>query len=195
MSPQTFVFIGRSGCGKGTQSELLQKILKEKNPETEIFYLETGQEFRDFISADGYSNKLAKKVQEIGGLQPVFLAVWIWSNAIIRKLKPDQHLFVDGTPRKLSEAIVFTEAMKFYSRKPTVIYLDVSRTWSEDRLKDRHRSDDELSFVKTRLDWFDSDVMPAVDYFKTSSDVTFFDVDGERTIDEIHKDIVNKINW
>ncbi|MFZ2621189.1 MAG: nucleoside monophosphate kinase [Minisyncoccia bacterium] len=195
MSPQTFVFIGRSGCGKGTQADLLMKKLKEKQPDDFIFYLETGQKFRDFISASGYSNQLAKTIQDKGALQPSFLAVWIWSDILIEKLRKDDHLFIDGTPRKLGEAIIFFEALKFYSRKPNVIYINVSRTWSEERLSERHRSDDMFALVKKRLDWFDSEVMPAVEYFKDSLDVNFFDVNGERSIEDIHTDIVSKLKW
>jgi len=195
MSPQTFVFIGRSGCGKGTQADLLTKALKDKDSANEIFYLETGQKFRDFIASSGYSNDLARVIQEDGGLQPSFLSVWIWSDIMIQKVVANQHLVIDGTPRKLGEAIIFTEAMKFYSRKPVVIYMNVTRKWSEDRLAERHRSDDELALVKRRLDWFDTDVMPAVEYFSKNLDVNFLNIDGERSIEEIHKDIVQKLAW
>ncbi len=195
MNPQTIVFIGRSGCGKGTQSALLEKILKEKSPDTPIFYLETGQKFRDFTSSSGYSNELARTIQEKGGLQPSFLAVWIWSDILIKSLESNQHVLIDGTPRKLGEAIIFNEALKFYSRKPHIIYLNVSREWSENRLSERHRSDDELTQVKRRLDWFDSEVMPAVQYFEANLDVNFHAIDGERSVEEIHQDIVSKLNW
>lgn len=195
MDPQTFVFIGRSGCGKGTQAELLMKALNEKDNKNDIFYLETGQKFRDFIGAPGYSNDLARVIQENGGLQPSFLAVWIWSDIMIEKVVANQHLVIDGTPRKLGEALIFTDAMKFYSRKPNIIYMNVSRKWSEDRLAERHRSDDELATVKRRLDWFDTDVMPAVEYFSKNLDVNFLNIDGERSIDEIHTDIVEKLGW
>ena len=195
MPPQTFVLIGRSGCGKGTQAELLVKTLKEKDGPNEIFYLETGQKFREFITAPGYSNGLAKSIQDEGGLQPSFLSVWIWSEILVEKIKPNQHLVIDGTPRKLGEALIFTEAMKFYGRKPNVIYLNVSRQWSEDRLSERQRQDDATASIKRRLDWFDSDVMPAVEYFSNNLDVNFLNINGERTIDAIHSDIVTKLGW
>jgi adenylate kinase family enzyme len=195
MSPQTVVFIGRSGCGKGTQVRLLEEYLKKNGGKYPIYYLETGQKFRDFIASPGYSNELAKVIQDAGALQPSFLSVWIWSDILIKNLKEEQHLLIDGTPRKLGEAIIFTEAMKFYSRKPTIIYLNVSRKWSEDRLSERKRSDDEVALVKRRLDWFDSEVLPAVQYFQTNLDVEFLDVDGERSINLIHDDIVKKLNW
>src|SRR6185369_8914356 len=83
MQPQTFIFIGRSGCGKGTQAELLQKSLQEKEPNAQIFYLETGANFREFIKGEKYSNTLARKIMEEGGRQPDFLAVWMWSHVLL----------------------------------------------------------------------------------------------------------------
>ena len=101
---------------------------------------------------------------------------------------------MDGTPRKLGEAIIFTEALTFYGRKPKIIYLNVSRKWSEERLLGRGRVDDtSLETIKKRLDWFDTDVAPAVDYLRTNPNVEFFDINGERTIEDIHTDIIGQI--
>lgn len=193
MTPQTFVFIGRSGCGKGTQADLLAKRLAEVDAQSPVFYLETGQKFRDFTTKSGYSNSLAKAIQDEGALQPSFLAVWIWADILIEKLTGNEHLIIDGTPRKLGEAIIFSDAMKFFSRTPHIIYLNVSRKWSETRLSERHRSDDALATVKRRLDWFDTNVMPAVEYFSTNLDVHFHDVNGERSVEEIQKEIREKV--
>ena len=57
--PYTFIFMGQSGSGKGEQSTRLQKVLKEKFPEDELFYMETGPNFRKLIAGEKYSNKLA----------------------------------------------------------------------------------------------------------------------------------------
>ena len=105
--PETFIFIVPSGCGKGTQAELLITYLKENDPNRGIFYLETGEKIRSFMSGDKYSNKLSKKLYEDGKLQPEFLAVWVWADILIENLKGDENLVVDGTPRKLREAKVF----------------------------------------------------------------------------------------
>lgn len=192
MTPHTFVFIGRSGCGKGTQVENLLTYLKEKDAESPIFYVETGQRFRDFIATPGYTNTLAQNIQKYGGLQPSFLAVWMWANIFIEKLQPEQHLVIDGTPRKLGEAIIFTDAMKFYSRRPTIVYLNVSREWSETRLKERHRVDDVTDSIQKRLDWFDTDVVPVIEYFKTNKEVNFLDINGEQTIEEVWRELLEK---
>lgn len=194
MAPHTFVFVGRSGCGKGTQASLLMQYMKDKFPEETIFYLETGQQFRDFTNSTGYTNSLAKQIQQTGGLQPAFLAVWMWAHIFVEKLVGNENLFIDGTPRKLGEAIIFTESMKFYGRKPYVIHLNVSRKCSEQRLLERQRTDDMSEVIKHRLDWFDTDVVPAIEYFKTNEDVVFLDVEGERSIQDIHEDILARVN-
>lgn len=194
MSPQTFIFIGRSGCGKGTQAELLMHHLKDKYSEFPIFYLETGQGFRDFIKKDTYTSGLSAKLYEAGDPQPGFLAIWMWSHLFVENMKGQEHLIVDGTPRAYPEALIFNAAMKFYGRKYTVIYINVSRTWSEERLKARGRVDDvDAGEVKKRLDWFDKDILPAVEYFRSSSECNFLDINGERPIEEIHKEMIERL--
>src|SRR3989338_5929172 len=196
MSPQTFIFIGRSGCGKGTQAELLQKLLKEKDPSCEIFYLETGANFREFIKGEKYSNKLANEIYINGNRQPDFLAVWMWSHIFLDKLKGNEHLILDGITRSLPEATTFTTAMEFYNRDVIVINIDVSREWSEERLLARGRSDDvDKEEVKKRLDWFDKDSLPAIAYFGSHKRYTLLNINGEQSIEDVHKEIVEKLQW
>jgi adenylate kinase len=195
MDLQTFIFIGRSGCGKGTQAELLQKYLKSKDSEREIFYLETGDLFRKFVKGAGYTNKLASVIMEEGGREPDFLAISLWSNAFIENLEAKEHVFIDGTPRSLNEAKILDTAIKFYNRgKPKIVFIDVSRKWSIDRLVARGRADDiEIEDIEERLDWFDSDVKPAVDFYRESSGYNFLEINGEQTIKEVHNEIINKL--
>ena len=196
MSPQTFLFFGRSGCGKGTQAELLQKYLKEKDPNSEIFYLGTGEYFRQFIKGEGYSNKLANKIYQNGDRQPDFLAIWMWGNIILEKFKGTEHLFFDGITRSLPEATIFTTALQFYDRKATVIHIDVSREWSKERLMERKRLDDkDPKEVEKRLDWFDKESASAIGYFEVNDRYRVISIDGQRTIEEIHSDLISKIGF
>lgn len=191
MTLQTYIIIGRSGSGKGTQADLLQEYIKKQDLETEILYVESGDEFREFLKNDNYASRLAKEVNTEGKLQPAFLAIWVWSNYLVKNLNDKKHLILDGTPRKLNEANVLDEAFDFYKRKNiNVLYINVSEDWATDRLKNRQRSDDTDEGIKKRLDWFDTETIEAIDYYKNNSKYNFIEVDGEQSIDQVHKSIV-----
>jgi adenylate kinase len=195
MNPQTFIFIGRSGCGKGTQAKLIMEHL-EKNDANKrpIYYVETGAQFREFIKRDTYSSQLSKEVYARNERQPDFLAVWMWANLFIDNLTGQEHLIIDGAARSLDEAQALSSAFDFYKRKVNIVHLDVSRQWSEDRILARGRKDDTKASVATRLDWFDKDVKPAVDYFRSLEAVKghrFMEVNGEQGLENVHADIVS----
>ena len=196
MTPNTFIFIGRSGCGKGTQVELLIEYLK-KNSQNPVFYMESGQKFREFVSQSSYTADLARKIAETGGLQPAFLAIHIWSHLFIEQMQENKHLIIDGTPRKLDEAKILDEALGFYNREKTfVIYMNVGRKWATDRLVGRGRADDvKTSDIEKRLNWFDTDVIPAVEYLKSSPRFKFLDINGEQTVEEVQKEIMTKLGF
>ena len=193
MNPQTYIFIGRSGCGKGTQAELLEKYLESEGDQ--IFYLESGAKFRNFVSQSGYTAKLSNDIMKRGELQPAFLAIHIWSHLMIEQMDEKKHLMIDGTPRKLDEAKILDGALKFYGRaKPKIIYINVSDEWSIARLEGRSRTDDKsLAEVRKRLAWFQTDVMPVLEFYKNNPDYDFFDINGEQTIKQVQQEILNKL--
>lgn len=185
---KTFIFIGRSGCGKGTQAKLLIEKVESDDPAPTLYY-EAGNHFRDFLSGTSYSLDLAKTIADNGGRQPTFLAVRLWSNFLLDKLTGKEHLIIDGTPRALIEAQALDTAMKFYNRQtPTVIYLDIPREESKTRMELRGRSDDRNpGDIDNRLNWFDNDVLPAVEWYKNNSDYKFIQVDGVGTPEEVQE--------
>jgi adenylate kinase len=191
--PQTIILIGRSGCGKGTQATLLRHRLdhidRERQP---ILYVETGQHFREFIREGTFSSTLSKETYERDERQPNFLACWMWSKVLIEELTEGMHLIFDGAPRARAEAEILTTALRFYSRvKPVVIHINVSREWSEEKLLKRGRSDDvNIEKIDRRLDWFDRDVIPAINYFKSDPYYHYIEVNGEQPVEKVHADIV-----
>jgi adenylate kinase len=199
MNPQAFIFIGRSGCGKGTQAELLSKYLKTQTvPAGEVLYIQTGDEFRRFIhdpaGGSNHTTLLSKKISDAGDLQPEFLAVYMWVNVLVKKFTGKEHLIFDGVPRKLHEATVLHSVFGFYGiPKPTVIYINVSNDWSVKHLMARKREDDVESEIRERLSWFDTDVVPAIEYYRASTDYSFVEINGERSVEEIHQELVKKV--
>jgi len=193
-SPTAFIFIGRSGCGKGTQAKLLIDYLKEEQRGQDILYLYTGGAFRQLAEGTSLSSQMVKKVTESGGRAPDFLAVWTWGSQLIGSFTGSEHLVFDGSPRSLNEARTLDTALEFYGfRETRVIFLDVSNQWSIGRLTARGRVDDELDDIKRRLEWYEKDVVPAVEFYKTAPDYRFLQLNGEQTIEKVHRDIIAAI--
>jgi adenylate kinase len=193
MELQTVIFIGRSGAGKGMQSGMIQDYMKEHSPSAPILYIETGQHFRQHINDTGHTWDLARKVNEEGGRQPDFLAVWIWSHMFIERLHGNEHIVFDGAPRAVEEAKVLDTALSFYERKnPTVIFLNVSEEWAIERLRARGRADDlDGDVIARRQAYFEKDVMPTIEHYRTESGYRFFEINGEQTPDEVFSDVKN----
>jgi adenylate kinase len=195
MQLHTFIFIGRSGCGKGTQVALLQEYIKQQDHNRYIFYIETGERFRQFIKEHSLSSRLAAEIYQTGNRQPDFIAVWMWSHLLVERMTGGEHVIFDGTPRSLREAQIIDTAIDFYSRqRPHVIYLNISRETSKARMMARRRMDDiNVEQIERRLNWFESDVLPAVEYFRRYSKYNFIELDGDRPVEVVQQELLSKI--
>lgn len=198
MRKETYIFIGASGCGKGTQVELLKEELKRRDPETPIFHLQTGQYFREFAKENNYAARIAREAQERGELLPGFLSMWLWSDVFIKNLTGNEHLIIDGSPRTVDEAGHLDVALKFFQRAtPAVVFIRVSPEWSTTRMKERatkeHRADDSEASIAHRLSWFEHEVLPTVERYRRDRDYRFLEINGEQSIADVHQEILAKV--
>jgi len=193
--PKAFIFIGRSGCGKGTQADLIIKHLcgvSDKSCKT--LHVESGALLRFFSKGDNYTQKKTKFVMDNGMLVPESVVVALWTDFLIANFTGTENLVFDGTPRKLHEAQLLDNALQFYGvDKPFVVYINVSKEWSEKRLLGRARKDDTPEAVAKRLAWFDSEVMPTINYYKSNSFYDFKEINGEQPIDGVQNEILAKL--
>ncbi len=190
--PHAYIFIGRSGSGKGTQADLLIKKLEKLGNKT--LHVETGAFFREFIKKSLYTEVLAKKVVESGGLMPEAMAIHMWVSYLVDNFTGKEDLVFDGAPRKLMEAELLDGVLKFYNiNKYKVIYINTSHDWSKARLLERKRKDDTEEGIENRLQWFNSDVMPSIEFFKNNKDCEFLDINGEQSIEQVHNEVMSKI--
>lgn len=189
-----FILIGRSGSGKGTQAALLQGALEDKG-HGKVIHITTGGGFREFIQSDSHIAKTAKYINDIGGLQPEFLAVWVWSNIFIKTLTGNETVILDGAPRKPFEVSVLHSAIAFLGyQEPIVIYLDVSESESREHVKGRGRPDDkDESSVTSRMNWFETDILPTLDVYLHDPRYKVLHINGEQTIEAVHKEIMEKL--
>lgn len=200
MEKEFFIIMGKPGSGKGTQAYLLKSILEKDH--AEVIHATTGGSFREFIKAPSFVSEQARNIQNSGGLQPEFLAIWNWANIFINSLKANTTVILDGAPRKLVEVEVMHELFPFLGYKyPPIIYIDVSDEWAKDRMKHREltatekredQSNDEE--ITRRVDLFNRDILPCVEQFKNDSRYSFIQVNGEQTIEEVHAEVMQKLH-
>ena len=194
MALGTFIFMGRSGSGKGTQATLLEEYLLREDPQTKALYIQTGQHFREFAKKGTHTSALIRDVLTEGGLLPEFLPVWAWTEFLVHHFTGEEHLIFDGVTRRANEAPVLDGALKFYKREnPDVIVIKVSQKWATERLLERGRRDDTQAEIQKRLNWYESDVAPVVEFFKSNPYYRFHEICGEQTREKVHQEIVNKL--
>jgi adenylate kinase family enzyme len=197
MEIQTIIFMGYSGAGKGTQLGFIETFLRTVASETPIFSIETGKYFRGYAEHEGYTWDRVRAVNNAGERQPAFLAAWIWASVFIERFHGNEHLIFDGSPRSLYEAYMLHTVFPFYGRKkPTVIFLNVSRGWSAKRLRERGRAEDMFpGNIDRKLAWFEKDVLPAVDFYRSTPEYRFLEINGEQEIDNVRQDIFKGLGF
>ncbi|HYC34449.1 MAG TPA: nucleoside monophosphate kinase [Candidatus Paceibacterota bacterium] len=199
MAPKLFVFLGRSGCGKGTQCALLSDYLKEKEQKAP-FYVSTGDQFRKLIGSDTYTAREVKTIVDEGNFVPSFLASMMWANVIATDYTENAHMIIDGSPRTLVEKAIFDTMHYFYGEKKVfdfesvnIVFMNVSKEWAKDRLLGRARADDINEAIEKRMYWFEKFVASVIEAYKTDAHVKFFEINGEQPIEDVHKEIVSKL--
>jgi len=189
MQQYTVIFMGSQGSGKGTQVELLRSFF-QNTLDNHVFHFATGDGFRSLMQNNTHTSTLVAERMHQGMLQPLFLTVWMWGGAFVEKLSGDEHMLIDGYPRTLLEAQVLESAFDFYKKeKVIVIHLEVSDEESIKRMHARSRDDDHNEAIVKRLEQYHGLTKPILDYYKNNNRYHLINIDGERSIQDIHQDI------
>lgn len=186
------IFFGIQGAGKGTQAKLLRDYLDE-HTNSETLYLETGQLLRDFMAKDGFTNKLVDETISQGGLLPSFMPVYVLGREMVKGFSGAEHLIFDGATRRANQTVMLDSMLRFYRRNPYhLVLIDLSEESAMERLKERGRSDDTEEKIKKRIAWSKEHMASVMKQFE-GFECTIHNVDGEPSIEEIHKDILEKL--
>ena len=191
MQPFTIIFIGPQGSGKGTQIDKLDAILNEKDPTRQVVDIQTGRRFRALAAqGEGYTEGHVAETLDSGVLQPLFLSVHLWGDAMRTYVDEDCHLLIDGFPRTVAEATVLESALSFYKRIPlTIINLDTPEDIVRARMVGRARKDDTSESIEARLAWYKTETMPVISYYRNRPNTNVIDINGTDTIDGVHAQI------
>jgi len=194
MEPQTLLFFGIQGSGKGTQIELLKEYLKAKDGK-ESFYVYPGGEFRKLIESGSNMGKLINDSITRGELQPDFLTTSLVTNMLTVSSLLNKHLFFDGYPRSIAQSKSFEEMVTFFKfNHIKIIYIELSKEEAIKRNKLRGRHDDSDEGLSKRFGWYFDNVLPAMNYFKNKENYTLYTINGEQPIENVHQDIIKALN-
>ena len=195
MQPQTFVFFGIVGSGKGTQVKLLMDFLKAKDGKN-IVYAYPGNEFRKIIDSGSYTAELMKDSVSRGELQPGFFPDAMVANMLINSLTKDSHLITDGWPRAIPQSETFEAMMQWYKRDNIkIIYIEVGKEEAMKRNLLRARHDDTPEGIEKRFDEYVNNVIPAMNYFKQKVGYTIYTINGEQSVENVHKEIIKALGF
>ena len=186
--------MGRSGTGKGTQLELLGKYLSDKSglPDTS---LDMGNIFRTFFKEESYLRTLGKEMMNDGKFLPDFYTDSLFVKNAIEVINENSVLFIDGYPRRMGQFETLKQVLNFANRtNPVIFNINVSRESVKKRMLLRARADDYEEAIDKRLKEYEDNVVPVIEAIKTDSFFTYFEINGEPSIEEIHKDIISKLN-
>ncbi len=174
------VLLGAPGSGKGTQAELI--VDKYRIP-----HISTGDLLRAEVAAGSSLGKQAKAIMESGGL----VSDEIVLGMIEERLGKDDvgnGFMLDGFPRTLPQAEALDRMLgRLGQPLDVVLFFDVDYGEIMQRLLARQRADDNEETIRKRLEVYESQTAPLIDYYKSRGNLRL--VQGMGEVDAITRRI------
>lgn len=174
------ILFGPPGAGKGTQAASLSQSL-------EIPHISTGDIFRAAIAAQSELGMKAQSYMDKGELVPDEVVIGMIKE---RLSQPDtaKGWLLDGFPRTIAQAealdSLLTEIKQSYDK---VLSLLVPDELLVDRMLGRGRKDDTEEVIRRRLQVYQEQTAPLIDYYGSRSALQ--EIDGTGEIDEVTRRI------
>lgn len=190
MKYKTFLIFGAPGSGKGTQGKVLGAL-------PGFFHCACGDVFRA-LDLNSDLGKAFLKYSSKGELVPDELTIELWQNQIDTNVKtkrfdPDHnYLILDGIPRNVHQARLMTDKLQVIK----VLHLTCpDRKKLNERLKRRALKDNRIDdanedVIKKRLDVYDKESRPVLDFYGPKLTVT---IDATQTPVKVLDDILQVI--
>ena len=183
------IIFGPPGAGKGTQADFIVN-------KYDLYQLSTGELLRNEIKNKSDLGKEISSIINAGSLV---------SDDIVKKLveifisdkRYINRLIFDGYPRNLNQAKTLKELLSKYGQKiDLVLKLSVSLETIKKRILERrtleNRADDIEEIAVKRYKTYEKSAEHVIEYYKKLNLLKV--IDGERSIDQINKEISDIIN-
>jgi len=207
------ILFGMQGSGKGTQARILTEKFGYK-----IF--ETGGQLRKLAAEDSDLGRKIKEITTAGKLVPNEVVMEIVEN-FLKNLGTDEKAIFDGIPRSESQRVSLEEEFVKVGRKPTAVYISLTREEALKRLLGRKtcagcgkifgikdgsenlescpacggelkvRADDTEEAINTRLDVYDNETVPAIEKYREEGRLV--EVEGTKGVEEVTAEITEKL--
>ena len=202
------ILLGMPGAGKGTQAEIIQR-------EQGIANVSTGAMMREVSRAE---TDLGKKVQEYlstGKLVPDDIIIQMLVERISQS-DCENGFLLDGFPRNLDQAKALDEAKVEIN---LILFLKISEKEIIERMSGRRvhlpsgrsyhivhnppkvegkddltgetliqREDDHPDVIKKRLEVYYDETAPLLSFYR-QKDISFYEIDASKTLEEVTEDI------
>lgn len=195
------ILFGMQGAGKGTLGKALAARYN-----LQIF--ETGGELRKLSSQDNALAKKVKSIIEAGRLVPNEVVMEIVEN-FMTGIPANAQILFDGIPRQTEQANSLNSLLKKWNRTYKALLIEISKETALKRLTTRRickvcktvypvdykaekckcggelvtRSDDNPQAIKTRLEAFETETIPAIKMYSEN----LITIPGEASIEEVEK--------
>jgi len=179
------VILGRQGSGKGTQAARIAESFG-------VVHISTGDMLRAAVAEGTELGLKAKSLMDSGDLVPDSVMNGIVEERLLKEDAQGGGFLLDGFPRTVGQA----EALLSYVEEDLqlAINLDVSIEEVIIRMLARGREDDTIEAITRRLELYETETAPLLDWFAEKGILKIVDGDGTETeVFERLVDVVEEI--
>lgn len=190
--PLVLAMLGKSGAGKGTQVNLLKETF-------DFEYIGSGELLRAKKLENDFTGKSIAKAIDSGDLvpTPVIFALWMQRLNEIKETGVESGILIDGSPRKILEAQLLEESIKWFGWDDNfkIILIDITDEEALKRIKERsknsNRPEDGEDGTKKRLAWFKKEVEPVISFYEKNG--RLIRINGEQSVEDVYSEILKKV--
>jgi adenylate kinase len=177
------VMLGKQGAGKGTQAERVAAHYS-------VVHLSTGDLFRRQADQGTAVGLEAKRYMDRGELVPDEVVIAVVDECLQPGGLLANGFVLDGFPRTLDQAEALERSLGD-DPLDVVIALEVPEDIVVERMLNRGRDDDTETGIRRRLELYERETLPIVDYYRRLGKLA--EINGVGPVDDVFQRIIDAV--